>query len=501
MATVGEPVVLHVRGVGAVRGDLARVATGWCLVAQPTQDWVVRLEAVDAVEGASPRATPEVAWPVTGRLTVASALRRLAEAGERCVVHLVDGARHDGVPRRVGQDFVELVVGAEGHERLVLVALAAVAAVQSEEAEVSHVALHVGLPKTGTTWLQDLLTRHQQPLRAAGVQWPAAPGAMFRGAVEVRGSHEKFGLSSADVDSRWETICRAAHEFPGLTVLGHEVLGGATPEQVERALAPLRGLEVDVVVTARDLGRQAVAHWQEEVKLGDPRSFAEFERTELRADTGRDLGPDSGGVRPRFWHAQDAADALRRWSASCRPSGCTSWSARRPERRPPCCGSASPTACGVDPAVVDASAVPPANTSLGTPEIAVLREMNRLLARRRVPVDTRTRLRVLKREYAEGVLAARPSTPAAHPRVAARPAHRGDRRLGRGDPRRRVRRARRPGRPRPGHRRPRRASRPTCHHRPTSTPQPSWPGCCRSRRAGAGGAEPTGGVVRGPGRA
>ncbi len=134
MATLGEPVVLHVRGVGAVRGDLARVATGWCLVAQPTQDWVVRLAAVGAVEGASSRATPEVAWPVTGRLTVASALRRLAEAGERCVVHLVDGARHDGVPRRVGQDFVELVVGAEGHERLVLVALTALAAVQSEEA-------------------------------------------------------------------------------------------------------------------------------------------------------------------------------------------------------------------------------------------------------------------------------------------------------------------------------------------------------------------------------
>ncbi len=274
-----------------------------------------------------------------------------------------------------------------------------------------RVALHVGLPKTGTTWLQDLLTRHQQPLRAAGVQWPATPGAMFRGAVDVRGSHEKFGLSSADVASRWETVCRAAHEFPALTVLGHEVLGGATPEQVERALAPLRGLQVDVVVTARDLGRQAVAHWQEEVKLGDPRSFAEFELTELRADTGRDLGPDSGGVRPRFWHAQDAADALRRWSALLPPERVHLVVCPPPGAPPAVLWERFAAACGVDPAVVDATAIPPANTSLGTPEIAVLREMNRLLARRRAPVDTRTRLRVLKREYAEGVLAARPSTP------------------------------------------------------------------------------------------
>jgi len=133
MATVGETVALHVRGVGAVRGELARVAAGWCLVAQPAQDWVVRLAAVAAVEGASSRATPEVAWPVTARLTVGSALRRLAEAGERCVVHLVDGGRHEGVPRRVGQDFVEVVTGADGHERMVLVAFGALAAVQSEE--------------------------------------------------------------------------------------------------------------------------------------------------------------------------------------------------------------------------------------------------------------------------------------------------------------------------------------------------------------------------------
>ncbi len=274
------------------------------------------------------------------------------------------------------------------------------------------VALHVGLPKTGTTWLQDLLTRHQEPLRAAGVQWPTpSPGAMFRAAVDVRGSHEKFGLSTMDVRARWVSLCRHAHQFPGLTVLGHEVLGGATPEQVERALEPLHGLQVHVVVTARDLGRQAVAHWQEEVKLGDTRSFAEFERTELRADTGRDLGPDSGGVRPRFWHAQDVADALRRWSASLPPERVHLVVCPPPGAPPATLWERFAAGCGFDPAVVDAAATPPANTSLGTPEIALLRELNRRLAKRRKPVDTRTRLQVLKREYAEGVLAARPSTP------------------------------------------------------------------------------------------
>ena len=57
------------------------------------------------------------------------------------------------------------------------------------------VVLHVGLPKTGTTYLQRLLADHRDPLRAAGVLYPfLRPGAMFEGAVEVRGSAAKFGL-------------------------------------------------------------------------------------------------------------------------------------------------------------------------------------------------------------------------------------------------------------------------------------------------------------------
>lgn len=278
------------------------------------------------------------------------------------------------------------------------------------------VALHVGLPKTGTTWLQDLLARHREPLRAAGVLSPAPrPGAMFHGAVEVRGSHDKFGLTAADVAGTWQLVCDRAREFGGTTVLGHEVLGGATPDQVARALAALDGLDVHVVVTARDLGRQAVAHWQEEVKLGDPRSFAAFERTELRADTGRDLGPDSGGVRPRFWHAQDVADALRRWSAALPPERVHLVVCPAPGAPPAVLWERFAEACGIDPALVDAAAAPPANTSLGAPEIALLRAMHGLLAERRPPVDAGTRLRVLKREYAEQVLAARPSAPARTP--------------------------------------------------------------------------------------
>jgi hypothetical protein len=130
MASTGSEVVVDLRGVGPVAGTVTRVGAGWFLLRGPAQEWVVRLAAVQAVQGASGRSLPEVAWPAVARLGLGSALRRLAEAAERCVLHLVDGSRYEGVLVRVGRDFAEASTG-EG--RPVLVALSALAAVQSRE--------------------------------------------------------------------------------------------------------------------------------------------------------------------------------------------------------------------------------------------------------------------------------------------------------------------------------------------------------------------------------
>lgn len=275
-----------------------------------------------------------------------------------------------------------------------------------------RVVLHVGLPKTGTTYLQALLAEHRDELRAAGVLYPfLRPGAMFHGAVEVRGSQEKFGLAEHEVAGTWDALCARARDFAGTTVLSHEVLAGATPAQVARAMAPLAGLEVHVVVTARDLGRQATAHWQEEVKLGDPFSFADLERAQLRADSGRDAGPDAGGVRPHFWHAQDFADALRRWSVGLPPAQAHLVVAPPPGAPVDELWRRFAAAVGVPPEVLVPDGAS-ANASLGAAEVAHLRAVNEALAGR---LGRREHARLVKREYAEGVLAARGGQPARTP--------------------------------------------------------------------------------------
>ena len=169
-----------------------------------------------------------------------------------------------------------------------------------------------------------------------------------------------------------------------------------------------------MVVTARDLGRQATAHWQEEVKLGATMSFAEFERDQLRADTGRDAGPDDGGVRPHFWHAQDFADALRRWSCGLPPERAHLVICPPPGAPRDQLWTRYAAALGVDAALLDPLSVAASNPSLGAPEISLVRAVNQALDGR-LPPGVRNRR--VKREWAEGVLAARntprPRTPAA----------------------------------------------------------------------------------------
>src|SRR5918998_4134281 len=110
-----------------------------------------------------------------------------------------------------------------------------------------RVVLHVGLPKTGTTYLQGLLAAHRDELRIHGVLYPfLRPGGMFHAAVEVRGSHEKFGLDPRLVAGSWAALCDRARAYDGTAVISHEVLGGADEHEIARALAPLDGLETHV---------------------------------------------------------------------------------------------------------------------------------------------------------------------------------------------------------------------------------------------------------------
>lgn len=130
VATLGREIDVDVAGVGSVGGELRRVGDGWLLLHGHAQDWLIPSAAVQMVHGASQRSAAEATWSPLHKLRLGSALRRLAESEERCVIHLRDGGRHEGRLLRVGADFAEVSTPSGA---TALVAFQSLAAAQSRD--------------------------------------------------------------------------------------------------------------------------------------------------------------------------------------------------------------------------------------------------------------------------------------------------------------------------------------------------------------------------------
>jgi len=167
--------------------------------------------------------------------------------------------------------------------------------------------LHVGLAKTGTTFLQAVLAENRPRLREAGFIYPfVRPEGMFHAAVEVRREYERWGLGPSFIDGTWEALVAKARDFGGTAIISHEILAGAEPDQIAWAASKVRDFEVHVVVTVRDLARLLPAHWVEAVKNGHAVTFAELTREVLRDPEAEDT---------RFWASHDLTAILERWAA------------------------------------------------------------------------------------------------------------------------------------------------------------------------------------------
>jgi hypothetical protein len=260
-----------------------------------------------------------------------------------------------------------------------------------------RVVLHVGEPKSGTTFLQRTLWRQRDELLDAGFVCPGQRGRdMFLAAIEVRERFESWGFTREELEGTWARLCAEARAFGGTTVMSHELLAAATPPQVERALAELQGLDLHVVLTVRDPARQLVSEWQERVKNGGTQTFGRFQRGVVRQLR-------SGTFRGAFWRYHDVLGVLDRWGGGLPPQNVHVVVA--PPR-------------GADPLVLwrrfgdavgfDGDAIAPetvesgANQTLGVAQIAVLRRVNEALDGR-IPQPFYAEF--VKRQFSQGLLA------------------------------------------------------------------------------------------------
>lgn len=232
-----------------------------------------------------------------------------------------------------------------------------------------RVFVHVGAPKTGTTFVQTVLWQHRDLLREHGVLYPGASyDDHFFAAVDLQQLpfHDAPRPESA---GRWDELAATVREWPGTTLLSHDVFASATAEQAARAVADLAPAEVHVVVTARDLARQLPSHWQEDVKHGSTEPLPEWYEAINRHDDGR-------WSWRWFWQTEDLPGVLARWGGSLPRERVHLVTVPRPGAAPDTLWRRLCAVVGLDPTWCDPATAAGANTGLGTAEVELLRRVN-----------------------------------------------------------------------------------------------------------------------------
>lgn len=166
--------------------------------------------------------------------------------------------------------------------------------------------LHVGSPKTGTTYLQGLLWASVPALIRQNVLLPLTLRDHFELSLVLR---EEIDPVTDDVDPD-QVLAAFERSIDGSehdVLISHELLSSATEHGVRLFMDRLRGLEVHVVVTTRDWQRQLPAEWQQSVKARRQWRFEEF-LTTVRDDRGH-----------RSWVRQDFAGVAARWGRGLSP--------------------------------------------------------------------------------------------------------------------------------------------------------------------------------------
>jgi hypothetical protein len=234
-----------------------------------------------------------------------------------------------------------------------------------------RVYFHIGAPKTGTTYLQNVLFANRPALAERGALYPYEDfGQSFRSMQDFRGVGWGRGTAS-EFAGEWEQVAACAREWEGDTVIvSNELLGGATPDRIEAGLATVEQAEVHVVFTARDFARQLVSDWQEHVKHKHTVTLEQF--VDDLIEFGLDAPEPFGKM---FWGMHDAAYILERWSAFVPVDRVHLVTVAHPGGEPDSLWKRFCAATRLDPSAYDTE-TERANPSMGVAETELVRRMN-----------------------------------------------------------------------------------------------------------------------------
>ncbi|CAN5323850.1 hypothetical protein BH09ACT12_BH09ACT12_18410 [soil metagenome] len=168
--------------------------------------------------------------------------------------------------------------------------------------------LHVGLPKTGTTFVQSIAWEHRAELRERGLLLPGfGPREHLWASCAVR-QESRLERRHADAPGAWSRLASELRDWPGRGLITHEFFAGASTEQVGRAVGDLGDADVHLIITVREIVALVTGMWQEWVKNG--------------ATGDLDHYPPRDDHRPQDewgWASLDLGGVLSRWAPHVRP--------------------------------------------------------------------------------------------------------------------------------------------------------------------------------------
>lgn len=167
--------------------------------------------------------------------------------------------------------------------------------------------VHIGLQKTGTTFLQAMMLDNAEELARQGLDLvPPTKRDAFELMLLVRQRYqaERDSPRTRLAFDRFSDQLRSA---PGpRALLSQESLAAARPGQVGRFLDACADREVHVVLTVRDLARQVPSAWQQDLKAGRTVGYPQF--------LGRVQAMERRGAGGHPWIHLDPPAVLRRWA-------------------------------------------------------------------------------------------------------------------------------------------------------------------------------------------
>lgn len=233
--------------------------------------------------------------------------------------------------------------------------------------------LHIGEPKTGTTYLQSMLFHHQEQLAESGVFVPG------RNLDHIRAGHDALGRSKTAgthaTEGAWQSL---ADEIMAAdaehAVVSMEMLTRARPPQAARAVAAFGGrADVRVVVTTRELSRLVPARWQESVQFRKSWTLDEYAAGVFQNGRVREAGPSK-----HFWGLHDTPVTVDTWGRAVGIERINVVTLPPSGAEPDILWTRFGEAIGVD--LANYSEAEQANASLGAASAEVMRRLNLLLA-------------------------------------------------------------------------------------------------------------------------